>query len=106
MLTAVEFHQLADVRPRSNGSPILATRARDALTTAIRDFMRFTGIARPEEFRQCDAGAHPCGAMTWCVVHLAAGTGSRRAFRLIVTVSALQLIVFTSNFISPTVPSG
>jgi site-specific recombinase XerD len=52
LLTAAEFHRLADVPPEvewfaniSNG------HTRRAYENAVKDFMRFTGIARPEEFR-------------------------------------------------------
>ena len=39
-------------RPKSSGSPTSATRStRRAYENAIKDFMRFTGIVRPEEFR-------------------------------------------------------
>src|SRR5437879_220354 len=52
LLTAAEFHKLAEVPPEiewfanlGNGS------AEGAYKNAILDFMRFTGINRPEEFR-------------------------------------------------------
>jgi integrase/recombinase XerD len=52
MLTAAEFHQLADVPPEVEWFANLSNPStRRAYETAIRDFMRFTGIARPEEFR-------------------------------------------------------
>jgi site-specific recombinase XerD len=52
LLTAAEFHQLADVPPEVEWFANLSNPStRRAYETAIRDFMRFTGIIRPEEFR-------------------------------------------------------
>ena len=51
-LTAAEFHRLADVPPEAEWFANLTNRhTRRAYQHAIADFMRFTGIARPEEFR-------------------------------------------------------
>ena len=51
-LTAPEFHQLAQVPPEIEWFANLGTAAtRRAYETALKDFMRFTGIERPEEFR-------------------------------------------------------
>src|SRR5690348_5087597 len=51
-LTAAEFQDLADVPPEfewyANLGPV---QTRRAYKTAIGDFMRFTGIKRPEDFR-------------------------------------------------------
>jgi integrase/recombinase XerD len=52
LLTAAEFHRLADVPPEVEWFANLSNPStRRAYENAIRDFMRFTGIARPEEFR-------------------------------------------------------
>jgi integrase/recombinase XerD len=52
LLTAAEFHRLADVPPEVEWFANLGNPStRRAYENAIRDFMRFTGIARPEEFR-------------------------------------------------------
>ena len=52
LLTAAEFHRLADVPPEAEWSANLTNRhTRRAYQHAIADFMQFTGIARPEEFR-------------------------------------------------------
>jgi site-specific recombinase XerD len=52
LLTAAEFHQLADVPPEVEWFANLSNPStRRAYENAIRDFMRFTGIIRPEEFR-------------------------------------------------------
>ena len=52
LLTAAEFHRLADVPPEIEWFANIRNRStRRAYEAAIRDFMRFTGIARPEEFR-------------------------------------------------------
>jgi len=52
LLTAAEFHQLADVPPEVEWFANLSNPStRRAYENAIRDFMRFTGIVRPEEFR-------------------------------------------------------
>src|ERR1700693_4704055 len=52
LLTAAEFHRLADVPPEVEWFANLSNPStRRAYENAIRDFMRFTGIARPQEFR-------------------------------------------------------
>jgi hypothetical protein len=52
LLTAAEFHQLADVPPEIEWFANLSNAStRRAYENAVKDFMRFTGIARPEEFR-------------------------------------------------------
>jgi site-specific recombinase XerD len=52
MLTAAEFHQLADVPREVEWFANVANRhTRRAYETAVKDFMRFVGIRRPEEFR-------------------------------------------------------
>jgi len=52
LLTADEFQRLVDVPPEVEWFANLTNRAtRRAYENAIQDFMRFTGIVRPEEFR-------------------------------------------------------
>jgi site-specific recombinase XerD len=52
MLTAAEFHRLADVPPEVEWFANLSNPStRRAYENAVKDFMRFTGIQRPEEFR-------------------------------------------------------
>ncbi len=52
LLTAAEFHRLADVPPEVEWFANLNNPStRRAYETAVRDFVRFTGIVRPEEFR-------------------------------------------------------
>jgi integrase/recombinase XerD len=52
LLTAAEFHQLADVPPEVEWFANISNRhTRRAYENAVKDFMRFTGIKRPEEFR-------------------------------------------------------
>jgi integrase/recombinase XerD len=52
MLTAAEFHRLSDVPPEVEWFRNLSNPStRRAYENAIRDFLRFTGIGRPEEFR-------------------------------------------------------
>ena len=52
LLTAAEFHRLADVPPEIEWFANIRNRStRRAYENAIDDFMRFTGIARPDEFR-------------------------------------------------------
>lgn len=52
LLTAPEFHRLADVPPEIEWFANLSNAGtRRIYENAVRDFMRFTGIARPEEFR-------------------------------------------------------
>src|SRR5271170_5478581 len=52
LLTSEEFHRLADVPPEVEWFRNIRNRStRRAYENAVGDFMRFTGIARPEEFR-------------------------------------------------------
>jgi len=52
LLTAAEFHRLADVPPEVEWFANLSNPStRRAYENAVADFVRFTGIARPEEFR-------------------------------------------------------
>ncbi|MDD2800021.1 MAG: tyrosine-type recombinase/integrase [Methylococcales bacterium] len=52
LLTAADFLRLADVPPEAEWFANLTNAAtRRAYENALQDFMRFTGIARPEEFR-------------------------------------------------------
>src|ERR1700723_1316021 len=52
LLTAAEFHRLADVPPEVEWFANLSNPStRRAYENAVRDFMRFTGIVRPAEFR-------------------------------------------------------
>jgi integrase/recombinase XerD len=52
LLTADEFHRLSDVPPEVEWFANLSNPStRRAYENAVRDFMRFTGIVRPEEFR-------------------------------------------------------
>jgi integrase/recombinase XerD len=52
LLTAAEFHWLADVPPEVEWfANISNAHTRRAYENAVKDFMRFTGIQRPEEFR-------------------------------------------------------
>jgi integrase/recombinase XerD len=51
-LTAAEFHRLADVPPEVEWFANLGNaHTRRAYENAVKDFMRFAGIRRPEEFR-------------------------------------------------------
>src|SRR5258707_11722775 len=52
LLTAAEYHRLADLSPEIEWSVNIANAStRRAYEHAVRDFMRFTGIVRPEELR-------------------------------------------------------
>src|SRR5271156_3063548 len=52
LLTAAEFQKLADVPPEVEWSVNISNpHTRRAYENAVKDFMRFTGIRRPEEFR-------------------------------------------------------
>ena len=52
LLTAAAFHRLSEVPPEIEWfANISNPNSHRAYENAIRDFMRFTGIARPEEFR-------------------------------------------------------
>src|SRR3954447_23665461 len=52
LLTAAEFHRLADVPPEIEWFANLSNpHTRRVYENAVKDFMRFAGIVRPEEFR-------------------------------------------------------
>jgi integrase/recombinase XerD len=52
LLTAAEFHQLADVPPEVEWFANISNHnTRRVYENAVKDFMRFGGIVRPEEFR-------------------------------------------------------
>ena len=52
LLTAAEFQKLADVPPEVEWfANISNPHTRRAYENAVKDFMRFAGILRPEEFR-------------------------------------------------------
>jgi integrase/recombinase XerD len=52
LLTAAAFHRLAEVPPEIEWFANICNRSTSrAYENAIRDFMQFTGVARPEEFR-------------------------------------------------------
>jgi integrase/recombinase XerD len=52
LLTAADFHRLGDVPPEAEWfGNITNPNTRRAYEHAIKDFMLFTGIAKPEEFR-------------------------------------------------------
>ena len=52
LLTAAEFQKLADVPPEVEWFANISNHhTRRAYENAVKDFMRFAGIARPEEFR-------------------------------------------------------
>src|SRR6204780_1131046 len=52
LLTAAEFQKLADVPPEVEWFANLSNpHTRRAYENAVKDFMRFAGIFRPEEFR-------------------------------------------------------
>src|SRR5450755_3734657 len=52
LLTAADFHRLADVPPEFEWFANLSNpHTRRAYENAVKDFMRFAGIRRPEEFR-------------------------------------------------------
>ncbi len=52
LLTAAEFHRLAEVPPEVKWFANLTNPStRRAYENAVKDFVSFTGITRPEEFR-------------------------------------------------------
>src|SRR6202161_355653 len=52
LLTAAAFQKLADVPPEVEWFANISNRhTRRAYENAVKDFMRFAGIRRPEEFR-------------------------------------------------------
>ena len=68
LLTAAEFQRLADVPPEVEWFKNIRNRhTKRAYENAIKDFMLFTGIKRPEEFRtvtprSCDRLARGIGS--------------------------------------------
>lgn len=57
LLTSAEFQRLADVPPELEWFANLGNKStRRAYQNALQDFMRFTGVVRPEEFRQVTRG--------------------------------------------------
>ena len=76
LLAAAEFHQLADVPPEVEWfANISNPNTRRVYENAVKEFMRFTGIVRPEEFRtvtrahiiawRVDLARRPGGAHAW-----------------------------------------
>jgi integrase/recombinase XerD len=56
---ADEFHRLADVPPEIEWfANISNPHTRRAYENAVRDFMQFAGIGRPEEFRAVTRARH------------------------------------------------
>jgi integrase/recombinase XerD len=51
LLTAAEFRRLADVPPETEFNNLSNGSTKRAYESAVGDFIRFTGIVRPEEFR-------------------------------------------------------
>jgi hypothetical protein len=59
LLTADEFHRLADVPPEVEWFANLSNpQTRRAYENAVKDFVRFAGIMRPEEFRTVTRAYH------------------------------------------------
>ena len=86
LLTAAEFHRLADVPPEVEWFANLSNPStRRAYENAVRDFMRFTGIAPAGGISHRDARAHHrLARRAGAARRLAAarsGTGSRRSRR-------------------------
>ena len=69
LLTADQFQRLADVPPEIEWFANLGNKAtRRAYENALGDFMKFTGIVKPEEFR----GVTRAHVIAWrddCVFH-------------------------------------
>jgi integrase/recombinase XerD len=57
LLTAAEFHRLADVPPEVEWFANLSNpHTRRVYENAVKDFMRFTGITRPDTLLHGSAG--------------------------------------------------
>ena len=66
-LTSAEFQRLSDVPPEIEGFANLGNAStRRACENALQDFMRFTGIQKPEEFRDITALTSSPGATICC----------------------------------------
>lgn len=83
-LTAAEFQRLAYVPPEVEWFANIRNRStRRAYENAIGDFMQFTGIARPDEFRTVTRPTSSPGVMTWPGANSAeaqSGIASRRHY--------------------------
>jgi hypothetical protein len=80
LLTAAESHLFADLLPEVEWfANISNPNTGRAYENAIRDFMCFTGIARPEDFRVVTRAPIIAWAMTSCCVP-SAGRPSGTAF--------------------------
>jgi integrase/recombinase XerD len=81
LLTAAEFHQLADVPPEVEWFANLTNPStRRACENAVRDFMRFAGVTRPVEFRTVTR-AHAIAWRDEAWAEAPCGTGWRRSHR-------------------------
>jgi hypothetical protein len=70
LLTVAEFHRLSDVPPELEWfSDVVSPNTRWANENTVRDFMRFTGIVLPEEFRAVTRG-HIIARRDELVVHI------------------------------------
>jgi hypothetical protein len=86
LLTAAEFHRLADVPPDVEWfANISNPHTRRAYENAVRDFMQFAGIGRPDEFRAVTRAHVIAGAMILCAAVL--GQRNPASARLAVRVS-------------------
>jgi integrase/recombinase XerD len=62
LMTAAEFHRLANVAPEVEWFANLTNpQARRAYKTVVKDFVRFTGITRPDAGARRSPGARAAG---------------------------------------------
>ncbi len=67
LLTAEQFQRLADVPPEIEWFANLGNKAtRRAYENALADFMKFTGIVKPEEFRTVTRAHVIAWRDDWC----------------------------------------
>ena len=65
LLTEAEFHRLADVPPEVEWFANLSNpNTRRVYENAVKDFMRFTGINRREEFRTVTRAHFTCSGLS------------------------------------------
>ena len=95
--TSAEFHRLADVPPEIEwfANSANGTHARRIYENAVKDFMRFVGIRRPEEFRIVTARPSSPGGTSWRGAALAAARSAigsprwRRCFEYLCDKNAI-----------------
>jgi hypothetical protein len=94
MLTAAEFQELADVPPEFEWfANITNAGTRRVYEKATKDFMRFVGIVKPEEFRILT----PAHIIAWRDDLMARGLAGVTIRRHLATLSSLSGVIALSS---------